>query len=170
MVISYGQRQPEGYIRTEEDARSRNKEKEETGITYTYRLFLTWLIEMPKLYQAVRDKIQIEDFLDDNYKKVVTLLYEQLETGEIVPAKIINHFEDVEHQNLVANMFQTNFHTEMSQDEKEKAMNELVFKIKEYSIDQRMRSTSDMKELQSLILEKKKWQNPERLHISSKDG
>ena len=58
----------------------------------------------------------------------------------------------------------------MSRDEKEKAINELVIKIKEYSIDQRMRSTSDMKELQSLILEKKTWQNPERLHISLKDG
>lgn len=170
LVITYGQKQPEGYTWTETDGKGRKKEKEDTGITYTYRLFLTWLIEMPRIYQDIREKIRVEDFFDDNYRQVVSLLYEQLEAGEIIPAKIINHFEDVERQNLVANMFQTNFHTEMSRDEKEKAINELVIKIKEYSIDQRMRSTSDMIELQSLILEKKTWQNPERLHISLKDG
>ena len=71
---------------------------------------------------------------------------------------------------MAAQMFQTDFQTKMSAEEKEKALNELVFRIKEYSIDHRIRNLTDMGELQSLILEKKQWQTPEKLHISLKDG
>lgn len=71
---------------------------------------------------------------------------------------------------MAAQMFQTDFQTKMSPEEKEKALNELVFRIKEYSIDHRIRNLTDMGELQSLILEKKRWQAPEKLHISLKDG
>ena len=92
------------------------------------------------------------------------------EKGELVPAKIIDHFEDVESQKEAAGMFQTDFETKMSTDEREKAFTELIYKIKEYSIERRMRGLTDVNELQKLVKEKKKWQNPGNLHISFKDG
>ena len=98
------------------------------------------------------------------------MLYDQLEKKELVPAKIISCFQDADSQKLVAQMFQTEFQEKMGREEKEKALNELIFKIKEYSIDYRMRNLTDMNELQTLILEKKRWQTPEKLHISLKDG
>ena len=100
------------------------------------------------------------------------MLYEQLERGEreLVAAKIISCFQDAESQKMVAQMFQTNYQTEMNREEREKALNELIVRIKEYSIDKRMRNLTDMSELEALIQEKKKWQTPEKLHISLKDG
>lgn len=172
LVIRYGNQMPEGYEETESRIKHpvRKEEKQEEGICYSYRLLLSWLIEKPELYQPVKEKIFPEDFLDETYGKVASMLYEQLEQGELMPARIINHFQDVEGQKLVAQMFQTSYQTEMNREEREKALNELIVRIKEYSIDYRMRNLADMSELQNLIQEKKRWQTPEKLHISIKDG
>ncbi|MDD7402839.1 MAG: DNA primase [Butyribacter sp.] len=170
LVIRYSSQMPEGYQNTETVSQPKQKPKEETGIAYSYQLLLSWLIEAPELYEPVSQRITPDDFFDEKYHIVAQLLYEQLEKKELLPAKIINHFQDVESQKEVAKMFQTEFQTKMSRDEREKALNELVIRIKEYSIEYRMRNLTDMKELQALILEKKQWQTPEKLHISLKDG
>lgn len=171
LVIRYSSRMPEGYTEnhTERELK-KSRKKEEEGIGYSYRLLLSWLIEDPKLYEPVCRLITPEDFYEENYHIVATMLYEQLAKGELLPAKIINYFQDVENQKMVAQMFQTDFQTSMSAEEKEKALNELIIRIKEYSIDHRMRNLTDMGQLQSLILEKKQWQTPDKLHISLKDG
>lgn len=96
------------------------------------------------------------NFFEEDFLVVARLLYQQLEEKALVPAKIINHFQDVESQNVVANMFQTEFKTDMTKEEKEKALNELIVRIKEYSIDHRIKNLSDMSELQKLIQEKEK--------------
>ena len=53
---------------------------------------------------------------------------------------------------------------------KERALNELVFKIKEYSIDKKLKNLTDITKLQSLMIEKNKIQNRDKMHISLKDG
>ena len=58
----------------------------------------------------------------------------------------------------------------MNSDEKERALNELVFKIKEYSIDKKLKNLTDITKLQSLMIEKNKIQNRDKMHISLKDG
>ena len=98
------------------------------------------------------------------------MLYSQFEEGEIIPARIINHFQELDEQNMVADMFQTSFSSEMNDEEQEKALNELVIKIKEYSIDKRTRELKDLNELQNIIMEKKELQTPEKLHIYLKHG
>lgn len=171
LVIRYSSRIPEGYQENAaQPQKKKSQKKDDQGIGYSYRLLLSWLIEDPSLFEAVKKRITTEDFYEENYHTVATMLYEQLEQGEVLPAKIINYFQDVESQKMVAQMFQTDFHTSMSLDEKEKALNELIVRIKEYSIDHRMRNLTDMGQLQKLILEKKQWQSPDKLHISLKDG
>lgn len=172
LVIRYSNRMPEGY--REEDRqgreRKRNQKEEENGISYSYRLLLSWLIEDASLFWQIRERISPEDFMEENYRIVAEMLYGQLEAGELAPAKIINYFQDVEGQKLAAQMFQTDYRTKMGREEKEKALNELVVRIKEYSIDYRIRNLTNVEELQNLILEKKRWQTPQNLHISLKDG
>lgn len=171
LVIRYSNRLPEGYSEERKTERKRNQKQEDTGIGYSYRLLLSWLIEDPQLYEPVSQLISPEDFFEENFYTVAAMLYEQLAAGELVPAKIINHFQDVEGQKMAAQMFQTDFQTKMSKEEKEKALNELIVRIKEYSIDYRIRNIGIMGgDLQSLMLEKKRWQTPEKLHISLKDG
>lgn len=174
LVIHYGNQMPEGYQEQDRETRRerRKGDKPEEGIQYSYRLLLSWLIETPDLFGPIRERISPEDFLDERFGKVAAMLYEQLERGEreLVAAKIISCFQDAESQKMVAQMFQTNYQTEMNREEREKALNELIVRIKEYSIDKRMRNLTDMSELETLIQEKKKWQTPEKLHISLKDG
>lgn len=173
LVIRYGNQMPEGYQeRREAPAQgTKREEKAEGGINYSYRLLLSWLIGHPELFEQVRERITPGDFLDERFEQVARMVYAHLERGEeLVEAKIVSHFHDVDSQKMVAQMFQTDYQTEMNREEREKALNELIVRIKEYSIDSRMRSTTDMSELQALIQEKKKWQTPQKLHISLKDG
>lgn len=171
LVIRYSSQMPEGYG-TERTARElkKSQKKEEGGIGHAYRLLLSWLMESPGLYRLVSQLVTPEDFCEENYQEVASILYKQLEEGEVIPAKIINYFEDAEQQKMAAQMFQANFQADMGTEEKEKALNELIIRIKEYSIDHQMRNLTDMAQLQKLVLEKKQWQTPDKLHISLKDG
>lgn len=87
-----------------------------------------------------------------------------------MPAKIINHFTEADVQSLVADMFQTSFDADMDHAEFEKALNEVVVRIKRYSIDKRMRELTNTDELKIIIQEKKALQTPAKLHIYLKDG
>lgn len=131
---------------------------------------MSWLIEMPELYRQVSEIIKPEDYLGEPYGQAAAMLYEQLDKGELIPAKIISYFTDSVQQNIVADMFQTNFKAEMNKEEKEKALNELIMRIKEYSIDKRIRELKDIGELKKLINDKKALQTQAKLHIYLKDG
>ncbi len=146
------------------------KKKKDLGIVHSYQLLLSWLAEAPELYGPVSRLVTPGDFCEGIFQEAATMLYAQLEAGELVPAKIISHFQDLEGQNMAAEMFQTGFREKMDRAGQEKALNDLILQIKEYSINYRMRNLTDMGQLQNLVLEKKQWQSPENLHISLKDG
>ncbi|MBR1742012.1 MAG: DNA primase [Lachnospiraceae bacterium] len=169
LVIRYGNSYTENYEEPLE-RRTERKKKEEKGITYSYQLFLSELIANPNIFAQVKEAVSPKDFFVEVYREVAGLLYQQLEEGELIPAKIVGQFEEADTQKIVADMFQTDYEMDMSLEEREKAFIELIYKIKEYSIENRMRGLTDLNELQKLVKEKKKWQNPGNLHISLKDG
>lgn len=169
LVIRYANQMPDGYQEAMEERRQKVRKtavRTEEGICYSYRLFLSWLIEMPALYAKIKSVIQPSDFMDGMYHQVAELLYQQLESGGLQPASIINHFHEMEEQKQVAEMFQTGFVAEMNKQEQEKAINELVIRIKEHSIEQQIRTLTDLGELQELVQQKKMLQNPGKLYIS----
>lgn len=146
------------------------KKLKESGIEHSYKLLLSWLADDPKLFDDVSKIINKDDFEEEPYRKAAALLYEQFENGEVIPARIINHFEEAEEQKAVADIFQTTFKVEMKKDDMEKALNEIVYKIKKYSIDRKLKNMTDINNLQTLMIEKNKLQNREKMHISLKDG
>lgn len=170
LVIRYSNMEPEGYreVMEERHEQSRRKaiRKDPEGMAYTYRLFLSWLIEQPALYEQVKHIVHVEDFLEEPYRQVAGLLYEQLECGQAEPAQIISRFEDVEEQRMVAGMFQTTLSAKMDNREKEKAVNELIHRIKERSIEHQTRTLTDFSQLQDLVRQKKELESPGKLHIS----
>ena len=170
LVIRYSNMEPEGYreVMEERHEQSRRKaiRKDPEGMAYTYRLFLSWLIEQPALYEQVKHIVHVEDFLEEPYRQVAGLLYEQLERGQAEPAQIISRFEDVEEQRMVAGMFQTTLSAKMDNREKEKAVNELIHRIKERSIEHQTRTLTDFSQLQDLVRQKKELESPGKLHIS----
>ena len=59
--------EPEGYreVMEERHEQSRRKaiRKDPQGMAYTYRLFLSWLIEQPALYEQVKHIVHVEELL-----------------------------------------------------------------------------------------------------------
>jgi DNA primase len=82
------------------------------------------------------------------------MVWDQLETGLVNPAGIVNHFiNDEEEYKTVAGLFNTRLRGTMTREEQEKAFTETVYRVKKNSLDQKSRSASDMSVLQELIKE-----------------
>lgn len=173
LVIKSANRIPanKGNANVRSEGYNRNiKKVKESGIEHSYKLLLSWLADEPNLFDDVSKIINKDDFEEEPYRKAAALLYEQFENGEVIPARLINHFEEADEQKAIADIFQTTFKVKMEKDDMEKALNEIVYKIKKYSIDKKLKNMTDINNLQNLMIEKNKLQNREKMHISLKDG
>lgn len=143
------------------------KEDKEDGIELSQKLFLTWLIEEPSLYNKIKDFIEPKDFTEDFFRQVATMLYEQFEQGKINPAGIISRFDDEQLQKKAAGMFNTSLHQIQTKEDKEKALNETIYKLKENSIKYATQhlDAADMTGLSEIIKERKKLQKIKDMHI-----
>lgn len=142
--------------------------KKEDGIRTSQKILLTWLIDMPKLFGTVEKYIAPEDFTEELYKTVAQLLYEQYRSGEVNPARLLNHFtEEGEHREAAA-LFNTRIRELSTSEERERALKETILKVKSNSIDQQTRNLNptDMAGLQRLMEAKQKLQDLTKLHIS----
>lgn len=147
--------------------RTQNRPEKDDGIRKSQRLILTWLCEYPGLYRTVSQYIRPEDFSDELYNKVASMLFEQLEKNELNPARIMNEFIDTEQQRTVAQIFNTEVPVETPEDQ-QKAIKDTVRKVMEHGIGQRTASLdpTDIAGLQKLIDAKRRLQELGRLHIS----
>lgn len=102
----------------------------EDGIKKSQRLLLTYLIEDNSLYRKVKEYISVDDFIDELYKKVAGLMFQGLENGTLNPAAIIDSFEDVEEQRIVAEIFNTKLEAIETIEESEKALKDVVVAVK----------------------------------------
>lgn len=142
---------------------SRREEKKEDGISKTQGIFLTWITNDRTLYEKTKDIIRAEDFVDEPYRQVAEMIYNQYESqGKVEPAVIISRYESKEEQSLVAGIFNKEIRALTGDMEQQKAVNEVVRNIKKNSLDYRSRHVTDMTQLQQLIAEKKQLQT---LHV-----
>lgn len=146
--------------------RSKKSSTKDDGIKKSQRLLLTWLTEYRGFYKTIRPYITPEDFTSDFYREVAGLLFEQLEKGELEPAKIIDHFMEPEDQRQAAELFHTQVPVETDGDLK-KAMKETMKKVMEAGLEQRNANldTTDMAALQQMLLAKRRLQDLDKLQI-----
>ncbi|MBQ3666339.1 MAG: DNA primase [Lachnospiraceae bacterium] len=130
--------------------------KGEDGVKQAQKLLLTWMVEDNNIYQKVRHLISEDDFIDPFYHNVAKLLFEQFEAGDNNPAKILNRFTQEEDHKKAAEIFNTSLTEGLSHNEMEKALNEMVLKVKKNSLDYRFKNASDFTELQKILEEQKK--------------
>lgn len=140
-----------------------SKKEKDDGIRQSQRMLLTWMIDDLSIYEKVQGIITYEDFTTPMYREVAMQLFEQLRKGNVNPAKIINYFDNEEEQNEAARLFNTPLDENLDIKEKERALNDIVFKVKKYRVEELSRSAADIETLQKLIKEQK---NLEKLHIS----
>ena len=147
----------------EEMPAKKRVEKEDSVLT-AQKFFLTWLIEEPSIYDKTKDYINEDDFVEPLYHHVAALVFEELRaTGQVMPARILNQFEDVEEQKTAASLFNTRLKTDDDPAVKEKALNETVKRIKKNSLELKSRSVREIADLQKIIKEKAQLQ---KLYIS----
>ena len=151
------------YQRLKKDGKKREKQGKEDGTQRIQGILLTWLSEDLSLYDTVKKYIRPGDFLDEPYRTIANMLYEQADGGSIAPAKIISCFESKEEQSVAAGIFNRRVKEVKETGEREKALNEMVKTLKKASLDKRSREITDIAQLQKLIEEKKKL---EHLHIT----
>ncbi|MCI6021861.1 MAG: DNA primase [[Bacteroides] pectinophilus] len=159
MVGNYGNRV--GIVKDRHDSRrtsSSHKEKED-GISQAQKILLTWLVQDMSLYPKVAAYLSPDDFIEEPFHDVAVRLYEQLDNGQINPAAIISTFDDGETQKKVASIFNRELAEELSDSERERALNQTVKKIKKNSLDIKSRSVTDVAQLQNIIKEQKEIQN-----------
>lgn len=142
-------------------------QEKDDGIRKSQRLILTWLTEYPGLFGVVSKYVHPEDFSDELYREVAAMLYQQMERGELNPAKITSHFIDPEQQRMVAQIFNTKEPMD-SLKEQEKAIQDTIRRVMEIGIEQRRAALdpADMEGLQKLLDAKRRLQELGRLHIS----
>ena len=133
------------------------------------RLLLTWMVNDTGLFKILEDVISEEDFLQEDYRAVADELFRQYRsTGEVKPAAIVDMFDDVEKQRLVATILQTELPFDITAEEKERAINDIIKKTKLSRIDWELtQCANDMVKFQQLITMKA---NVSKMHISIKNG
>ena len=132
------------------------------GTRETDRILLTWISEDTSVYEAIKGIINEDDFVDELSAKVAKILFDQIKSGKVTPAKILNYFETEEEQKEAAGLLNARLTFE-TKEEKEHALRDVVIKIKEKSLDKAYENAIGPDELLKNRNEKSKLK---RLNIS----
>ena len=145
-----------------------NRASKEDGNLQSQKILLTWLIENEKIFAQIKKYITPGDFTKELYRSVAELLYEQYEEGNLIPAKVMNHFTDEEEHREVAALFNTRIQRLETKAEQEKALKETIIRVKTHSVDEatRLLDPTDIAGLQRLMETKRSLQDLQKLHIS----
>lgn len=128
------------------------------------KLLLTWMVNEPQLFDKLEGIIGPDDFYEQIYHGVALLLFKQYEEEKaVIPGKILNQYADLEDQKKIAELFNTTLKISPLAKDRDKALNDIVRRVKEDSIEQQMNATNDILRWQDLIKEKA---NLAKLHIS----
>lgn len=128
------------------------------------KLLLTWMVNEPQLFDKLEGIISPDDFYEQIYHGVALLLFKQYEEEKaVIPGKILNQYTDLEDQKKIAELFNTTLKISPLAEDRDKALNDIVRRVKEDSIEQQMNATNDILRWQDLIKEKA---NLAKLHIS----
>ena len=149
-------RQPERRLQQSEAKEEKRKQPQ--------KLLLTWMVNEPQLFEKLDGIIGPDDFYEQIYHGAALLLFKQYaEKGAVIPGKILNQYTDLEDQKKIAELFNTTLKISPSPEDRDKALNDIVRRVKEDSIEQQMNATNDILKWQDLIREKA---NLAKLHIS----
>ena len=141
-----------------------SRTEKEDGMKQSQRLLLTWLSEEPEVYQKISGIIEPEDFTEPLYRKAAEILFAQLEGGDVNPGQILNRFiNDEEEYREAAKVFHTKLKKLETKEERNRAFQETVLRVKKNSLDAASRTVTDIREFQKLIAAQAALQE---LHIS----
>ncbi len=132
------------------------KKKKEDGVRQAEKILLTWMIEDAGIFEKVKEYISPQDFVNPLFKDVADKLYAQYESGSLNPAAIISTYDAEETHSEVAAMFSMELDNRLTHNEREKALNDTVLKVKNNSIQYQIDQAADPAQIQQLYTMKNK--------------
>lgn len=137
--------------------------KKPGGTDKAAKLLLTWLVNEPGLFGRLEGIISESDFEPGIFRTVAEKLFSQYrESGRVAPSAIINLFEDVDEQRIVAELLQTKLAADVDADSMSSAVTDVVKKIKLAGIKRQLETENDIQRVQELIKQRK---NIEKIQI-----
>ncbi len=143
---------PAGGAQRYRESSGKEKKERENGARQSQKLLLTWLIEDPSLFDKIQGIVTPEDFREELYHEVASMVFAAHEQGGVNPAQILSHFiNDDEQYKEVAALFHAGLGDSLSAEERRKAFAETVIKVRKNSLDEASRTASDIGQLQEII-------------------
>ncbi len=145
---------------------NKTKNPENSGKT-AQKLLLTWLVDEPEIYQKLGKYIDVTDFTEPLYQRTAEKLFTDFKNGQWNPAAIISMFEDEEEQREVAALFNTKLEKITTKQEKERALQDILYKVKENSYHYYSeRLGSDVTAITKALEGKRALEELRKVHIS----
>ena len=123
-------------------------------------LLLTWIIDDPRIFPQISRYLQPNDFDGEIYVQTASRLWDQLRKDPEAAnaASVISSFETPQEQEAAAAMFNSHLEGIEDKNDREKTLRELVFFIKQASLD-RMTRAGGAGSLQTLLTAKQQLQS-----------
>lgn len=132
----------------------KEKKKTDDGYTKAQGLLLTWIVEEVELFDKISEYISPIHFSEGFYRDVATRIFEKINRGDFNFSNICDDYtDDIEKQKLLSKILNTNLGTNLSDDEKKKAITESILKIRQASLDEKSKNAKGIEEFQKIIKE-----------------
>ena len=139
----------------------------EKGIQEARKKILKIFAESIDLRSILKNHLESHELIDETYMKLYKLFQQfSLKGTTIYAAEILNYFETVDEQKKVSEIFAIDLEF-LEKSSLERAVNDLLKRIKRAYVDEKVRVETDVDELKKLIEIKR---NIERLYITLSDG
>jgi len=130
------------------ELRERQK-KTSTPAEDNEKYLLTMMVNEQRLFDKLSGVISEQDFTENIISDVAKKIFEQYRTqGKVVPANILNSFEDAESQEKVSEIFTKEFEFDTTPSIMEKVLTDVIIKIKTNNIDKALRENSNVSYIQ----------------------
>lgn len=117
-------------------------------------MLLTWMMERPEAFSKIQKWIGPEDFEEGLYQEVAKKVFARLEQGTCRVTDIMDDYlEDENTRRNIAKILNTSLGTDINEDEKKKAVSEIIIKLKQAALDRKSRRASGIAQLQEIIKE-----------------
>lgn len=117
-------------------------------------MLLTWMMERPEAFSKIQEWIGPEDFEEGLYQEVAKKVFARLEQGTCRVTDIMDDYlEDENTRRNIAKILNTSLGTDINEDEKKKAVLEIIIRLKQAALDRKSRRASGIAQLQEIIKE-----------------
>ncbi len=122
------------------------------GIQKAQQQIFTILVERPELFRTMNQILAPEDFKGELYQRVAALLWEQLESGMVSTARIVDSFiNDSDEYSEISGFFYSGLGRNMTPQEQTRALEETVVRVKKASLERALGEVKDLSRMQELL-------------------